>query len=106
MSNAIKQTTFTCSDHPSAALLNAVDFDNNTCVLDLDAERLAQTDGGLHRNVLKTDLISVQPKRLQFGEIHHVYDAAETTQGELCSHSIEKTIRFIFSAKLHRHRKF
>lgn len=53
--------------------------------LDLDDGGQSQALGRFRGDVLTAQLVPVQTQRPQFGEIHHVHNGTETSQGELCS---------------------
>lgn len=48
----------------------------------VDGRSRTQADGRLGRDVLFTDLVAVQPQRLQSGEVGHVGEGAEASQSE------------------------
>lgn len=50
---------------------------------DIDFEGLTQTLGGLYWDVLLADLVSIQTKSPQFGEVRDVHDTAETPKSKL-----------------------
>lgn len=57
--------------------------------LDLNAGSQTQAEWWLWGDVFKTDVVPVQTQRLQFGEISHIHNAAETAQRELYNHGTE-----------------
>lgn len=51
---------------------------------DLDEAGKAQAEGRVHRHRAALDLVPVQAKHLQLGEVHDVHHGAEAADGELC----------------------
>lgn len=51
---------------------------------DLDEAGKAQAEGRVHGHRAALDLVSVQAKHLQLGEVHDVHHGAEAADGELC----------------------
>lgn len=60
--------------------------------LDFYAGGQTQAERWLWRDILTTDLVPVQTQRLQFGEVGHIHNAAETTQRELYSHKTKRQV--------------
>lgn len=62
------------------------------CLLDLNVGGLTQAERRLGGDVLTSNLVPIQTQRLQFREVGHIHNAAETAQCELCSQATRGSV--------------
>lgn len=69
---------------------------------DLDEAGKAQTEGRVHRHRAALNLVAVQAKHLQLGEVHDVHHGAEAADGELCGDKGEGVQKPGSETRIHR----